>query len=94
MTLLYGSRVDGRAWRYLFVLLMGTLPKYLDLATETGISKLSAIVAAFAGDEELTIHTVAHLFRAGIPALFEGPVRLRDVGICLALLLIMVARTG
>ena len=34
MTLLYGSQVDGRAWRYLFVLLMGTLPKHLDLATE------------------------------------------------------------
>ena len=66
MTLLYSSHVDGRAWRYLFVLLMGTLPKYLDLATEAAISKLSAIVAAFGGDEELTIQTIAHLFRSGI----------------------------
>jgi hypothetical protein len=47
------------------VLLMGALPKHLDLVTDTGIDKLSEIVAAFAGDEELTIHTVAHLFRTG-----------------------------
>jgi hypothetical protein len=65
MTLLYGSHVEGRSWRYLFVLLMGALPKHLDLVTDTGIDKLSEIVAAFAGDEELTIHTVAHLFRTG-----------------------------
>jgi len=67
-TLLYGLQVEGRSWRYLFVLLMGTLPRHLDLATSTGISKLSDIVAVFAEDEELSIQTLAHLFRAGIGA--------------------------
>jgi hypothetical protein len=66
MTLLYGSLVGGRNWRYLFALLVGTLPRHLDLTSAIGIDRLSAIVKAFAGDEELIIQTVAQVFRTGI----------------------------
>jgi hypothetical protein len=68
MVLLYGSQVGGRNWRRLFVHLAGTLPKHLDLSTDGGGDKLSTIVARFATDYELTIHTVAQLTRAGIPS--------------------------
>jgi hypothetical protein len=50
------------------VRLAGTLPKHLDLSTDAGSNNLSAIVAMFATDYELTIHTVAQLIRAGIPS--------------------------
>lgn len=65
MTLSYGSQVEARRWRQVFVLLMRLLPKHFDLATDTGIDKLSAILASFADDVELAIYTVAHLFHAG-----------------------------
>lgn len=65
MTLCYGSQVQARRWRQVFVLLMRTLPKHFDLATDTGIEKLSAILASFADDIELAIYTVAHMFHAG-----------------------------
>jgi len=48
-----------------FVLLMRLLPKHFDLATDTGIDKLSAILASFTDDVELAIYTAAHLFHAG-----------------------------
>ena len=65
MTLFYGTQVEARRWRHVFVLLMGLLPKHFDLAADAGIDKLSAILASFADDEELAIYTAAHLFRAG-----------------------------
>jgi hypothetical protein len=65
MTLVYGSQVEARGWRRVFVLLMGLLPKHFDLATDTGVEKLSAILASLADDEELVIYTAAQLFRAG-----------------------------
>jgi hypothetical protein len=65
MTLSYGSQVEARRWRHVFVLLMRLLPKHFDLATDAGIDNLSAILASFADDVELAIYTAAHLFHAG-----------------------------
>jgi hypothetical protein len=65
-TLVYSSHVEARSWRYLLVLLLGALPKHLDLASEDGLAQLSEIFRSFASDEELTIHTVAQLSRVRV----------------------------
>lgn len=64
--LFYSSHVEVRSWRHLLVLLLGVLPKHLDLASEDGLAQLSGIFRSFGCDEELTIHTIAHLSRVGV----------------------------
>jgi hypothetical protein len=64
--LFYSCHGEARSWRRLFVLLLGVLPKHMDLASEPGLEKLAEIWRSVGSDEELIIHTIAHLFRVGV----------------------------
>lgn len=65
MTLLYNFQHEGEVWRYLLTLLMRVLPRHLDIESEAGIDRMEELLASFAGDEELVLHSVARLFLAG-----------------------------
>lgn len=65
-TLLYASHSKATNWRYLLIVLVGVLPKHLSLTSETGLGHLSGMLRSFGRDEELILHTIAYLARAGV----------------------------